>query len=432
MKPERITQNNATPTPLLRRGRGRLLDGRFFLIAWRNLWRNKRRTLITVASIFFGVLLSAYMTSMQEGSYDKMVEIVVKFYSGYMQVHHEDYWENKSINNSFDYDQALVAQIKKHQEIDFVVPRLESFGLASSGELTRGAAIFGIVPDVENQLTGIANKIVSGKYLQPTDNGVVIGDGLAKYLKLALNDTLIIITQGYHGISAAGKFPVHGIIKHVSPELNKSIIYMELKTCQSFLGAENKLTSLVVNVADNDAMKRTLKNLKSEIRSPFSVMSWEEMQPEVVQQIESDRAGGIIMKAILYIVIAFGIFGTIMMMIAERRREFGVMISIGMQKRKLSVVLYIETLFIGLLGIFSGIAVSLPLLLIQAKNPIPLTGETGKLMEDFGFEPYMFFSTAPEVFWQQAISVFVLTLLIGIYPVIASLKIREIKALHGT
>ena len=400
-------------------------------LAWRNLWRNKRRTLITVASIFFGVLLSAYMTSMQEGSYDKMVEIVVKFYSGYMQVHNEDYWENKSINNSFDYDQALVDRIKKHSEIDFVIPRLESFGLASAGELTRGSAIFGIVPELETQLTGIANKIVSGEYLRASDNGVVIGDGLAKYLKLALNDTLVIITQGYHGVSAAGKFPVRGIIKHVSPELNKSIVYMELKTCQSFLDAENKLTSLVVNVADNDAMKRTLKKLKAEIKSPFSVMSWEEMQPEVVQQIESDRAGGIIMKAILYIVIAFGIFGTIMMMIAERRREFGVMISIGMQKRKLSVVLYIETLFIGLLGIFSGIAVSLPLLLIQAKNPIPLTGDTAKLMEDFGFEPYMFFSTAPEVFWQQAISVFVLTLLIGIYPVIASLRIKEIKALHG-
>jgi ABC-type lipoprotein release transport system permease subunit len=401
-------------------------------LAWRNIWRNKRRTLITVASIFFGVLLSAYMTSMQEGSYDKMVEIVVKFYSGYMQVHHEDYWENKSINNSFDYDQALVDQLKANPEVDFVIPRLESFGLASTGELTRGSAIFGIVPEIETQLTGIANKIVSGKYLQPADDGVVIGDGLAKYLKLGLNDTLVIITQGYHGVSAAGKFPVHGIIKHVSPELNKSIIYMELKTCQSFLGAENKLTSLVVNVADNNAMNRTLKKLKTEIRSPFSVMSWEEMQPEVVQQIESDRAGGIIMKAILYIVIAFGIFGTIMMMIAERRREFGVMISIGMQKRKLSVVLFIETLFIGLLGILSGIAVSLPLLLIQARNPIPLTGETGKLMEDFGFEPYMFFSTAPEVFWQQAISVFVLTLLIGIYPIVATLRIKAIKAMHGT
>ena len=349
-----------------------------------------------------------------------------------MQVHQEDYWENKSINNSFDYDQALVDQLKKHSEIDFVIPRLESFGLASAGELTRGTAIFGIVPDVETQLTGIASKIVSGKYLQTTDDGVVIGEGLAKYLKLGLSDTLVIITQGYHGVSAAGKFPIRGIIKHASPELNKSIVYMELKTCQSFLNAENKLTSLVVNVANNDVMNRMLKSLKNEIKSPYSIMSWEEMQPEVVQQIESDRAGGILMKAILYIVIAFGIFGTIMMMIAERRREFGVMISIGMQKRKLSVILFFETLFIGLLGIASGIAVTLPLILIQAQNPIPLTGQTAKLMEDFGFEPYMFFSTAPEVFWQQAISVFLLTMLVGIYPVIAARRIKEIKALHGT
>jgi ABC-type lipoprotein release transport system permease subunit len=401
-------------------------------LAWRNIWRNKRRTLITVASIFFGVLFSAYMTSMQDGSYGQMVEIVVKFYSGYMQVHQEDYWENKNINNSFDYDQALVDQIKKHPEVDFVIPRLESFGLASAGELTRGSAIFGIVPEAETQLTGIADKIVSGKYLQANDNGVLIGEGLANYLKLGLNDSLVIITQGYHGISAAGKFPVHGIIRHVSPELNKSIIYMELKTCQSFLGADNKLTSLVVNVADNSTMKRIIRKMKAEIHSPYAVMSWDEMQPELVQLIEGKKAGGVIMKAVLYMVIAFGIFGTIMMMISERRREFGVMISIGMQKRKLSVVLFFETLFIGLLGILSGIAVSLPLILIQAKNPIPLTGETAKLMENFGFEPYMFFSTAPEVFWQQAITVFILTLIIGIYPIVASLKIKEIKAMHGT
>ena len=400
-------------------------------LAWRNIWRNRRRTLITVASIFFGVLLSAYMTSMQEGSYGKMVEIVVKFYSGYMQIHQEDYWENKSINNSFDYNHTLVDELKKYPEVDFVIPRLESFGLASAGELTRGSAIFGIVPDVENQLTKLSDKIVTGRYLKTGDDGVVIGEGLAKYLKLMLNDTLVIITQGYHGVSSAGKFPILGIIKHVSPELNKSVIYMELKTCQNFLEAENKLTSLVVNVANNDVMKRTLKKLKPEIQSPYSVMSWDEMQPELVQLIESKRAGGVILKSILYLVIAFGIFGTIIMMIAERRREFGVMISIGMQKKKLAIILLIETLLIGLVGVCSGLAVSLPLILIQARNPIPLTGEAAKLMENFGFEPYMFFSTAPEIFSQQVISVFVLTLIIGIYPVIVSLRFKANKAMHG-
>jgi ABC-type lipoprotein release transport system permease subunit len=403
----------------------------YLKLAWRNLWRNKRRTLITVSSIFFGVLLSAYVTSMQEGSYSKMIEIVVKFYSGYMQIHHEDYWGNKSINNSFEYDQALVEQVMSEKDVDFVIPRLESFGLASSEELTKGAIVFGIDPDKETQLTGISEKITKGIYLNNNDDGVIIGDGLANYLQLQLNDTLVLISQGYHGVSAAGKFPVRGIMKHVSPELNKTIIYMALSRCQEFFSAENHLTSLVVNVKNNDAMRRTLRHLKNSIQSPYSVMSWEEMQPEIVQQIESDRAGGIIMKAVLYMVIAFGILGTIMMMIAERKREFGVMISVGMQKGKLALILFYETIFIGLLGIISGIIVALPITALQKANPIPLSGQAAQMMENFGFEPYMFFSTAPEVFWHQAVSVFVITLIIAAYPIIAAWRIREIKALRA-
>ncbi|MDX9882527.1 MAG: FtsX-like permease family protein [Prolixibacteraceae bacterium] len=400
-------------------------------LAWRNLWRNKRRTLITVSSIFFGVLLSAYMTSMQEGSYEKMVDIVVKFYSGYIQVHHEDYWENKSINNTFEYDQVLIDQMMANRDVDFVIPRLESFGLASSEELTKGAIVFGIDPVPEDQLTGISEKITKGAYLVPDDHGVIIGEGLAGYLKLQLNDTLVMISQGFHGVSAAGKFPVRGIIKHVSPELNKTIVYMALPRCQEFFSAENRLTSLVVNVKDNDVMRRTLRNLKNNIQSPYSVMSWEEMQPEVVQQIESDRASGVIMKAILYLVIAFGVLGTIMMMIAERKREFGVMVSVGMRKGKLAAILLLETILIGLMGIVSGVLVALPLIWLQKSNPIPFTGQAAQMMEEFGFEPYMFFSSTPEVFYHQAISVFVLTMVIAVYPVVAAFRLKEIKALHS-
>lgn len=402
-----------------------------FKLAWRNLWRNKRRTIITVSSIFFGVLLSTYMTSMQEGSYSKMVEIVVKFYSGYMQVHHEDYWENKSINNSFEYDRALVDQILANKDVDFVIPRLESFGLASSEELTKGAVVFGIDPKAEDQLTKISEKITKGAYLDSNDDGIIIGDGLANYLQLQLSDTLVLISQGFHGVSAAGKFPIRGIIKHVSPELNKTIIYMALPRCQELYSAENRLTSLVVNVKDNEVMRRALRHLKTDIKSPYSIMSWEEMQPEVVQQIEGDRASGAVMKAILYLVIAFGILSTVMMMIAERRREFGVMISIGMQKGKLAWILLFETIFIGLLGIVSGILVALPIIQLQKANPIPLTGQTAQVMEEFGFEPYMFFASPPEIYYQQAISVFVIIMLIAIYPIIRAYKIKVIKALRA-
>ncbi|NOY96648.1 MAG: ABC transporter permease [Chlorobi bacterium] len=402
-----------------------------FKIAWRNLWRNRRRTLITVASIFFGVLLSAYMTSMQEGSYEKMVDIVVKFYSGYIQIHNEKYWENKSINNTFDYDEALVRKVEKHKEVEMVFPRLESFALASSDELTKGAMVFGIAPEKEDQWTRLSSKIKEGHYLKNGDKGVVIGEGLASYLKLGVNDTLVLISQGYHGISAAGMFPIRGLVKHASPDLNKVVVYMDLANCQEFYSAPNKITSLVINVSNGRDMYSVLQKLKKEVTSPYSVMSWEEMQPEIVQQIESDRAGGVIMKAVLYIVIAFGILATIMMMIAERRKEFGVMVAVGMQKRRLAIILFIETFLIGLLGVVAGIVVSFPIISYQVGHPIPLTGQTARLMEDFGFEPYLFFSKQAIVFTQQALTIFVLSMLIGIYPIVASLKLRVIKALRS-
>lgn len=401
-----------------------------FILAWRNLWRNRRRTLITIASIFFGVLLSTYMTSMQEGSYEKMVDIVVKFYSGYIQIHNEEYWENKSINYSFDFDPKLVALAESHKEVKLVFPRLESFILASSENLTKGAMVFGIDPVKEDQWTNISSKIKKGHYLQPGDQGVVIGEGLASYLKLGLGDTLVMISQGYHGISAAGKYPIRGLVKHASPELNKMAIYIDLPLCQELFSAPNKITSLVINVKDNEDMATVLRKLKRQVSSPYSVKSWAEMQPEIVQQIDGDRASGIIMKAILYIVIAFGILATVMMMIAERRKEFGVMVAVGMQKMKLAQILFVETILIGLLGVLSGIILSYPLILFQEANPIPLTGTTAQFMEDYGFEPFMFFSSQSIVFTQQAISILVLTILVGIYPLIAASRLNVIKSLR--
>lgn len=400
-------------------------------IAWRNLWRNKRRTLITVASIFFGVLLSAYMTSMQEGSYEKMVDMVVKYYSGYMQVHHENYWESKSINDTFEDTPELRRSILDHPEVDFVIPRLESFALASSEELTKGVLVMGIEPESENRLTSLKGNVNQGSYLQANDQGLLVGEGLANYLHLGVNDTLVMISQGYHGISAAGKYPIRGIIKHASPQLNKMIVYMTLPNSQDFFSTGNRLTSLVVNITDTNLLNRSLKQLRADLKPPYSIMSWQEMSPEMVQQIESDRAGGIIMKAVLYIVIGFGILGTIMMMIAERRREFGVMIAIGMQRIKLGAILFYETLFIGMIGALSGLLVSIPILAIQAQNPIPLTGQAAQLMDDYGFEPYMFFSLTPSVFWHQALTVFIITMVIAIYPIISANRMKLINALHA-
>ncbi len=412
----------------------------YFKLAWRNLWRNKRRTLITVASIFFGVLLSAFMSSMQEGSYEHMIDNIVKFYSGHIQIHKNGYWKEKNFDNNFVANDSLKQAIEEIGEINLTTPRIESYSLASSGEITKAAIITGIHPSTENKITKISDKVAEGRYLKDGENGVVIGGDLAKYLKLELHDTLVLVGQGYRGITAANMFPVIGILNHPSPQLNRLLVYMDIDICREFFWAysgdpyaqEYPLTSsLVIMIDNNDKLTDVKEKLNSKLSNYYEVMTWEEMQPVIVQQVESDRAGGSIMKGILYLIIGFGILGTIMMMIVERKREFGVVIAIGMQRYKLSIILMTETILISFLGVVSGLLVSIPLNTFFYFNPIPLKGEAAEMMLEYGFEPVMWFSLDPPVFYMQAVTVFIISLGVIIYPLISISKLNINNALRA-
>lgn len=400
-------------------------------IAWRNIWRNKRRTLITTASIFFGVLLSAYMTSMQEGSYAQYINTIVNSYSGYLQIHRKGYWDDKVINNSFEMTPKIASKIGKVKEVTLFAPRLETYALASTEDITKGVMVIGVDPAKEDKITNISGKIVSGSYWRGATDGVLLGSKLAQYLKLNINDTLVLIGQGYHGVSAAGKYPVRGIIKHPSPEFDRNVVYMDVTTCQVLFSSENRLTSCVIMVHDNEEVASAKNGLRKMIDSDLEVMDWQEMNQLLLKQIESDRAGGVIMKGVLYVIIGFGILGTIMMMMAERRKEFGIMMAVGMQKYKLVLTLLLETVFIGMVGVVAGMVASIPLIYYFLFHPISFTGQAAEMMVQMGFDPVMYFSSEPAIFYEQALTIFIFTIVIGMYPIMNIWRLRVIGALRG-
>jgi len=404
----------------------------YFKLAWRNLWRNKRRTMITVSSVLFGVVLSAVMRSMQEGTYDYMEELAVGFYSGYIQVHQKGYWENQKLNNAFTDRAELKDVLKSTPHITSVTPRIESFALGSSENITKGVMVLGVDPLNEDKATHLKTKLVEGKYLQEGDKGIMLSAGLANYLKLGVGDSLVMLGQGYHGVSATGIFPVKGIIKHPNPAFNRMLVYMDIAACQEFYSTPNMLTAYVIMLDDNNRVHSVQKDLQSKIDlDEYEVKNWKEMQPVLVQQIESDRQSGLMFKGILYMVIAFGLFGTILMMIAERKREFGVTVAVGMQKSKLKIILIIETILVGFVGVILGIIVSYPITYYFYLNPIVLTGQAAEAMLDYGFDPIMKFSLAPFVYYNQAITIFIFTLIISIYPVYAVNKLKVMEAIRG-
>ncbi|PWD99677.1 ABC transporter permease [Marinilabilia rubra] len=398
-------------------------------IAWRNLWRNKRRTIITVSSIFFGVIFSAIMGSMQEGSYQKMIENVVRFYAGHAQIQHVKYPDQESINNSFVPSDSLMASLNKVDEIEEVVPRLESFALASSGQKTEGIMVMGVDPDKEDRMTELSTKVIEGNYFQK--DGALVGKELAGNLGLDVGDTLVMISQGYHGVSAFGQYQVKGIFSHPNPELNRRLVYMPLPEAQYFFQAFGNVTSLALVGASQKAMNKALPEIRSMINNDRVLRTWQEMFPAVLQQIESDRATALIMKLILYLVIGFGILGTVVMMMAERQHEFSVMVAVGMHRSKLALMLLMEILWIGVLGVISGFLGTMPVVSWFVNHPIPITGQAGEWMKNIGFEPYMFFAWDVGVFLQQVLVVFILTTLVSFYPFIRAFKISPVVSVKN-
>jgi len=402
----------------------------YFLLAWRNLWRNKRRTLIASASIFFAVIFALLMRSMQEGSYDYMVDASVSMYTGYIQVHAKDYWDKRSIDKSMELSLTKIDKIDSVKHVTLVTPRLESFSLISYGNVTKVASIVGIHPELENEMTDLKSKLVSGKYLTENSKGAMIAEGLATLLKIEIGDSVVLYGQGYHGVTAAAQVEVEGIVKFTLPALNKTMVYLSLDYSQWLYAAPNRVTTISIMIDEAKKINEVQVAVSNLFDEKYEVMMWSELMPELVQSIEVDNAGGIIMLGILYVVIGFGIFGTVMMMTAEKTKEFGILISIGMKKWRLSYVSFLESLFLSFIGVLAGIIVSIPILYYLKQNPIPLTGEMADVMLKFGLDPIIPFRFAANIFVDQFLTVLVIAMISALYPLSYIRKLNPVKAMR--
>ncbi len=400
-------------------------------IAWRNIWRNKKRTIITLSSVSLAVVLAVFMRSFQEGTYAKMIENAVGHFSGYVQVHQKDYWDDKTIDNGIVISDSLTKEILSVKNVEGVNYRLESFALASFGTNTKGTLVMGINPEKEKHILNLKPKMHEGKYLSPDGKSIIIGLKLSEYLKVNVGDTLVLLGQGHWGQSAIGAFPVAGIIKMPSPDIDKQIVFMPLLLAQEYFSFPNGVTSIVVRFNDADETQTITDEINAKINtSKYKAITWQKMSPEMLQQIEGDKVGGIFMIAILYMIIAFGVFGTVLMMTEERKKEYAVMVAIGTQKTKLMMISLYETLLMNSAGILLGIIIVLPLVVYFNIHPIEMTGEGAASIEKLGVEPILPTTIRLSIFVNNIIVIVVITGLALIYPLISIFKLKVIQSLR--
>lgn len=401
------------------------------IMAWRNIWRNRRRSYITISSIAFSVLFACAFMSMQYGSMTYMIDNAVRFYSGHMQVQKVGYWDERTLNNSMPYSLELLHNLEQTEGVMVAVPRVESFALSAYGNLTRPAMIMGVDFDKENEITRINQKLVEGELLDFDESGVLLSSGLAEYLKMVVGDTLVLIGQGYHGVNAAALFVVKGLIKFANPAQNKQVVAMSIANAQYFYGLEDRVTSIAILMDDSRPLAVTTENVYGSINNnELAVLDWRQMMPDIVQIMNLKYGNSRKMIMILYAVIGFGMFGTFLMMTAERTREFGIMLAVGMPRRVLQTSIFSEITMMAMLGVLGGIAISLVIIIYFNYNPIDLGTTMQEMADQYGMEVALVFSAAPKVFLEQAWAVFVIAFILSFYPLLVLFRLSPVDAMR--
>ncbi len=402
----------------------------FLKMAWRNVWRNRRRTILTVAAIAFAVAISVFMRDLQRGTYEQMINNVIKINTSYLQIHKKGYWDNRTLRYTFKPDQRLSEILSGQPHITSFAERVEADGLASAEENTNGVLIIGVDPGAE--ATTLKDKIKKGKFLsEETLQGTVIGETLAKNLKVALGEEITLLVQGFDGSLGAGVYTVEGIFRTGDPELDGSVVFLDLKAAQELFWLGERISQILIFVDDISNLKEVTQNLRAELNlESYEVMTWDELMPELVQLITFDNASGQLFLVLLIVVVAFGILNTLLMSVFERVKEFGVMMALGMKPQKIVGLVFIESTLLSLIGVIFGNIAGFGLNLYFSHHPISLSESLAQAMEEIGFTAKFFVKPTFSTFLEVTIAVFVVSLIMTIYPTIKATRFRPAEALR--
>jgi putative ABC transport system permease protein len=403
-------------------------------LAWRNLWRNTRRTIITILAVTFATLFAIAMRGVQLGTYEENISFALKLFSGFIQIQAPGFQDNPSLHKSFVFTDELRSELSSIDEINGYAPRVYADGLASFRENSLGTALFGVVPSRERTVTTYSTKIDQGHaFTTDTSDAVVLGYKLLENLNAKIGDDIVILAQAYDGTLGNQRFRIVGTVKTGSSEFDGMAIFMGLRTLQNLLGMENRIHVLALSLKNVYAVDQVTARLNSTLdTSKVQAVPWQRVMPDLQQSIQLDNVSGIIFLGILIVVVAFGILNTVLMSVTERFREFGVLLSLGMPQIKLVWVVFFETMIIAFVGLIIGNLLAVGVNYYLIVHPIEFGGEYGSIIQEYGFLPMIKSALKPSSFANTSLSILIISLLSTIYPLYRTFKLEPLKGIRYT
>jgi ABC-type lipoprotein release transport system permease subunit len=404
----------------------------FLSMAWRNIRRNLRRTLITLCAIGFGLAAVIIFFGFTDGFHSQWVENTVKAYSGHIVVHSKGYRDDPQISNVIKDVDSVIDRVSSEEALATYTTRVDIPGLASTAENSAGVLIRGIDTVQETGITGLDERVIKGEYLVGGVSGeVLLGHRLARRLNAGIGDKVVLMIQAADGSLGAELFRLKGIFRMGSIDIDASMALITIEDAREMAVIGKSVTAVAVILKRPDDVFPVTGRLKAELGPlGYEVFPWQEIMPALSEMIDLDNVFMYVILVIVLVVVSLGILNTMLMSIMERTREFGVMMALGTRPKQIVGLVMLESFLLGVLGSALGVAIGIGGNSLVAIKGFDLSRWAGAMELMATLDPVVYPEThMGSVLW-SAMTIFITAVIISIYPAVKAARLKPVEAIH--
>ena len=398
-------------------------------IAFRNIFRQKRRTILTALAMIVGFTLSSVFIGWSDGAYGNIIEMFTRNRIGHIQVHREGYLDKPSLYKTINGYEAIGETIQSSGGVEAWTPRVYTAGLGSVGEKSTTVQIIGVDVAREIQATHFNKKVIEGRVPGTTpSHEAVIGKGLARILSGTVGSDIVIVSQGADGSIANDVYKIVGIVESGDETTDRMTCYLNLKDAQELLVLEGRIHEIVVIVSKIKQVSKITQAIETGLNdSTLDVAPWQEIAKSFYRAMQADQQGDAIGRLVIMLIVAIGVLNTVLMSVLERTREYGVLKAVGTRPRQIFWLVICEVVIIALGSICVG-----TLLGVLINYLLSIYGIT--LPQEFTYGGIKFETMYAEVNARSliipAITVMLSATGVSLFPAIKAARIMPAKAMR--
>jgi putative ABC transport system permease protein len=397
-------------------------------MAFRNIFRQRRRSLLTGLMMMGGFVLFSVAVGIADGGYGSMIDMFTRDHTGHIQIHKPGYLDRPSLYKTIQNEEFITEKILKIKQVRSVSPRVFSPALAFFGTKTTGAQVVGIDPVKESQTTRIAQKVNEGRFISEAPlNEIFISNSLAEVLKVRIGDQVALIGQGADGSIANDIFEIVGITAKSGSSFERMNCYMHIKTAQHFLALSGRIHEIAVLLDDQGASRAIAAQIAESLKDEsLDVAPWQVVEKQFYEAMQADKRGNYIVQVVIMIIVAIGVLNTVLMSILERTREFGVMRAVGTRPGSIFRLILFEISYLSIISISAGAVLGVLINYYLSVHGISFP----EPIEYGGMSFYSFPSVvSAKTLWLPACVTYFTAMIVSVFPALRAARITPVTAM---